>query len=197
VRVLSELDQKLYLDEYSDVLHGADMIQAFRDGRIREDDVALMFSIDGAQLYAHKLSACWIYIWVLLNLSPTRRYQKKHVFVGGFIPGPKNPKNIDSFLFPSLGHLTTLQRESLAIWDAARQREVHSHIFLPLITADGPGMMHITGFVGYHGKHSCQLYCGLSGQWEHHGKHYFPALLKPRDYDIKGSSHPDVNIRVI
>ena len=196
-RVLSEVEQRQCLDEYSDVLHGADMIQAFQDGRIQEDDIVLMFSIDGAQLYAQKLSACWIYIWVFLNLSPTRRYLKKHVLIGGFIPGPNNPKNLDSFLFPGLGHLAALQRETLTIWDAALQREIKSRIFLPLITADGPGMMHITGFVGYHGKHGCRLYCGLSGRRERQGKHYFPALLKPTDYDLEGSSHPDVDIRVL
>jgi hypothetical protein len=148
-RVLAEIDTKGFLEEYSDVLHGRDLIGAFRDGRIGEDDIALLFSIDGAQLYAKKASACWIYIWVLLNLSPARCYKKKHVFIGGFIPGPNNPKNIDSFLFPGLQHLVGLQREKLKIWDAALQREIHSRVFLALLTADGPGMMHITGFVSY------------------------------------------------
>jgi hypothetical protein len=194
-RVLSEIDLKGCLDEYSDVLHGTEMIHAFRDGRIGPDDIVLMFSIDGAQLYAQKLSSCWIYIWVLLNLSPTRRYQKKHVFIGGFIPGPNNPKNIESFLFPGLGHLAALQRESLRIWDSKLQREVRSRVFLALLTADGPGMMHITGFVGYHGKHGCRLYCGMPGRRERHGKHYFPALLRPSNYDVDGSMHGDVDVR--
>ena len=61
-RVLSEVESKGCLAEYSDVLHGSDLIDAFEDGRIEEDDIVLMFSIDGAQLYAKKASACWIYI---------------------------------------------------------------------------------------------------------------------------------------
>jgi hypothetical protein len=56
--VLSEIDLKGYLDEYSDVLHGTEMIDAFQDGRIGPDDIVLMFSIDGTQLYAQKLSSC-------------------------------------------------------------------------------------------------------------------------------------------
>ena len=194
-RVLAEIDTKGFLEEYSDVLHGRDLIGAFRDGHIGEDDIALLFSIDGAQLYAKKASACWIYIWVLLNLSPARCYKKKHVFIGGFIPGPNNPKNIDSFLFPGLQHLVGLQREKLKIWDAALQREIHSRVFLALLTADGPGMMHITGFVGYHGKHGCRLYCGMAGRREAHGKQYFPALLKPIDYEVDGCMHADIDIR--
>ena len=101
------------------MLHGTDLIEAFQDGCVGDDNIALMFSIDGAQLYAKKASACWIYIWVLLNLSPARRYKKKHVFIGGFIPGPNNPKNTDSFLFPGLQHLAGLQKEKLHLWDAA------------------------------------------------------------------------------
>jgi hypothetical protein len=170
-------------------------MQAFDDRLIGGDDIVLIFSIDGAQLYAKKLSACWIYIWVLLNLPPALRYKKDHVFIGSFIPGPNNPKNLDSFLFPGLQHLVALQKEGLRIWDAKLQHEMTSKIFLALITADGPGMMHITGCVGYHGKHGCRLYCGMKGRREEHGKHYFPALLKPEDYNVRGCDRPDINVR--
>ena len=59
-RILAELENCGYLETYSDVLHGSDLIGAFQDGRIGEDDIVLMFSIDGAQLYAKKASTCWI-----------------------------------------------------------------------------------------------------------------------------------------
>ncbi|KAH9162709.1 hypothetical protein EDB89DRAFT_1860583, partial [Lactarius sanguifluus] len=72
---------------------------------------------------------------------------------------------------------------------------MRSKIFLALLTADGPGMMHVTGLVGYHSKHGCRLYCGLPGWCEPNGKHYFPALLKPNDYSIDGCAHADVDIR--
>jgi len=196
-RILAEIEQHGCLETYSDVLHGSDLIEAFQDGRVGEDDIVLMFSIDGAQLYAKKASACWIYIWVLFNLSPDLRYKKKNVFIGGFIPGPNNPKNTDSFLLPGIYHLCALQREGLALWDSALDREVRSKIFLALLAADGPGMMHITGLVGYHGKHGCRLYCGLPGRREPQGKHYFPALLKPVNYDVEGSMHADINIKTL
>jgi len=56
--VHTELDHAGSLDQYSDVLHGMDLIRAFEDGCINENDIVLMFSIDGAQLYANKASAC-------------------------------------------------------------------------------------------------------------------------------------------
>jgi len=78
-----------------------------------------MFSVDGAQLYAKKASACWIYIWVLFNLSPDRRYKKKHVFIGGFIPGPNNPKNLDSFCFLDL-LISPPSKEKVFVFGTAR-----------------------------------------------------------------------------
>jgi hypothetical protein len=75
------------------------------------------------------------------------------------------------------------------------ERKIHSKVFLALLMADGPGMMHVTSFVGYHGKHGCRLYCGLQGHREPAGKHYFPALLKPTDYEVEGCAHEDIDIR--
>ena len=101
-RVLSEINRMGCLNRYSNVLHGSDIIEAFQDACIGEGNIVLMFSIDGAQLYVMKASACWIYIWVVLNLAPERWYKKKHILIRGFIPGPNNPKNLDSFLLPGL-----------------------------------------------------------------------------------------------
>jgi hypothetical protein len=131
----------------------------------------------------------------VLNLAPKRRYKKKHILIRGFIPGPNNPKNLDSFLLPGLQHLVALQKEGLRIWDAALQHDIHSKKFLALLMADGPSMMHVTRFVGYHGKHGCRLYCGLQGRHKPTGKHYFPALLRPADYDVEGCAHKDLDIR--
>ena len=124
LHIIADIDHKGFLDKYSDVIHDSSLIEAFQDGCIREDDIALLFSINGAQLYAKKASACWIYISVLLNLSPARCYKKRHIFIGGFIPGPNNPKNMDSFLFPGLQHLASLQKERLNIWDATLQHKI-------------------------------------------------------------------------
>ncbi|KAI0682945.1 hypothetical protein C8T65DRAFT_595704, partial [Cerioporus squamosus] len=46
---------------------------------IKLDNLTLMFSVDGVQLYKMKQSDCWIYIWVLLDLSPKVRYKKHYV----------------------------------------------------------------------------------------------------------------------
>jgi hypothetical protein len=121
--VAEELDANDGINNaFEDFLHGSDNLDAVSDEHITSDDIVLLLSIDGAQLYASKQSDCWIYIWVVLDHSPDHRYKKKYVLVGGFIPDPNNPKNVDSYMFPGLYHLAALQREGLRIWDARRDR---------------------------------------------------------------------------
>jgi hypothetical protein len=123
-----------------------------------------MFLIDRAQLYKSKQSDCWIYIWVIFDHAPDNQYKKKYVLPGGIIPGPKKPKNLDSFIFPGLHHLCTIQTKGLPIWDGAKQTLFRSNPFLFVATADGPSMVFLTGLIGHHGRFACCLYCGLLGR---------------------------------
>ncbi|KJA13937.1 hypothetical protein HYPSUDRAFT_1074591 [Hypholoma sublateritium FD-334 SS-4] len=181
------------LSTYEDFFHGSDYLEQVRNGNITDDDIVLMFSIDGAQLYAHKASDCWIYLWVIMDFSPKERYKKEFVIPGGFIPGPKKPKNLDSFLFPGLYHLSAIQKEGLSIWNAATNILFKSQLFLGLDTADGPAMAYLSGLVGHHGKYGCRLYCPTPGRHKTNGPHYYPALLKPLQYTIPGCDHPDLS----
>ncbi|GBE89768.1 hypothetical protein SCP_1700930 [Sparassis crispa] len=192
---LREHNNQLY--EYDDVYHGSAYLKAVLENQIGTDDMVLLMSIDGAQLYESKASDCWIYIWVVLDLAPELRYKKKHVLPGGFIPGPHKPKNLDSFLFPGLGHLMALQKDGLYIWDASDEHTFRSNPFLAMVTADGPGMAHVNGLVGHHGAQGCRLYCPLKGRHKAGGPHYYPALLKPVDYEVDGCDHDDVSWRTL
>ena len=175
---------------YEDFIHGADYIGALPN--IGDRDTVLLLLIDGAQLYASKQSDCWIYIWVVMDISPDLRYKKTHVLPGGFIPGPNKPKNIDSFLFPGLEHVSALQKEGLSIWDASVKQRFSSKPFVVMATADGPGMAYLNGLVGHTGVISCQLYCPVTGRCKETG-HYYPALLKPVNYDVNFCDHADIN----
>jgi len=173
-----------------DFIHGADYLGALPD--VGDHDTVLLLSIDGAQLYASKQSDCWIYIWVVMDLSPDLRYKKTHVLPGGFIPGPNKPKNIDSFLFPGLEHVSALQKEGLSIWDASVKQQFSSKPFVVMATADGPGMAYLNGLVGHTGVIGCRLYCPVTGHRKE-GGHYYPALLKPTDYEVDFCDHADVD----
>ncbi|KAJ7458068.1 hypothetical protein FB451DRAFT_1341823 [Mycena latifolia] len=129
-----------------------DYIRAVRDGK--EKDMLLMFSIDGAQLYATKESNCW------------------------------KPVQLDSFLFPGLHHVATLMHDGLPIWDAVDKQLHRSNPFSFLETADGPVMADIDGMTGHMGAYGCRQFCSVKGRRKLGGNHYYPALLKPLDYDV-------------
>ena len=57
------------INAYDDIFCGSAYVHAFCDGVIEPDDTLLMISIDGAQLFESKESDCWIYIWIILELS--------------------------------------------------------------------------------------------------------------------------------
>lgn len=177
-----------------DFFFGQAYIDKVDQGFIKENDMVLMFSMDGAQLYSNKASDCWIYIWILFDYVPETRYRKKHVLIGGIIPGPNKPKNPDSFTYPGLHHLAALQREGLPIWDCITNTVEICHPFFSLGTADGPGMTYLNGLVGHHGKNGCCLFCSLPRRHKKGKPHYYPALLKPINYSVQGSAHPDINI---
>ena len=181
------------IEEYEDIYHDESYLEAVAQGDITPDDMVLMFAMDGAQLYQDKQSDCWIYMWVVFDLAPNLRYRKRYVLPGGFILGPNDPKNSDSYLFPGFHHLAAIQKEGLNVWDGKDSWEFVSRPFLHLGGADGPGSVHFTGLVGHHGAFPCRLYCDLKGRHVPGAGHYYPALHKPLNYTIARSDHPDVD----
>ncbi|KAL4244370.1 hypothetical protein ABKN59_010596 [Abortiporus biennis] len=119
-RVILDIQKQIDLNgglfsEYSDFFQGSDFIKAVKDNILKPNDTILMFSIDGAQLYRHKESDCWIGIWIILNLHSDHHYRKVRVIPAIVIPGPKPPKHLDSFLFPSFHHASALMNEGLMV----------------------------------------------------------------------------------
>ena len=94
------------IDWYDDIFDGYQYLEAVKSGLIKEDNTMVAFTLDGAQLYRDKDSDCYFFGWIILNLSPDRRYAKVGFEPGGFVPGPNPPKNIPSFLLPSFRHVS-------------------------------------------------------------------------------------------
>jgi hypothetical protein len=180
---------------FDDILCGDAYLGLVDDGAIAKYDSVLMLSIDGAQLYKSKRSDVWIYIWILLDLAPDKRYKIRNILPGGIVPGPNAPGDMDSFLYPGLAHLSALQREGLPIWDAYHRERAISLLFLLLVLADTIGMTEVSGSVGHHGRRGCRLFCGLKGRNKVRGPQYYPALLRPIGYENHRTSyHPDITL---
>ncbi|KAJ8690902.1 hypothetical protein PTI98_012298 [Pleurotus ostreatus] len=185
------------LDVYDDFLCGSDYLEAVINGDITNDDTLLIFSMDSAQLYRMKQSDCWLYIWVILNLDPNKRYKVRYVLPAGSIPGPDSPKNIDSFVFPSLYHLAAIQNEGgLRIWDGGQRRLSSSRLRLVFVTADSVALAKLARWVGHLGRFPCRIFCGLPGRHKPGAPHYFIALLRPNGR-LPANSHGDVSIAAL
>ncbi|KAG2337345.1 hypothetical protein BDR05DRAFT_978538 [Suillus weaverae] len=172
---------------YDNILTGSTYLNAVQDGYIKTEDMLLIISIDGAQLYESKSSDCWIYIWIIIEHFPDQCYKKKNVLPGTIILGPNKPKFIESFLFPGFHHLSALQHEGLTIWDASRDHTFISRLFLFLACAYGPSLICMSNFVGHSGKVGCCHRKPGASQ-------YYPVLLKPHNYSVVGCDHNDVNV---
>ena len=192
--IIAEIEENAgHITLFNDIYHGSEYLAAVERGDITRDDMILIMSIDGAQLYQMKASDCWISIWIIGDHAPDMRYKKKYVLPSTFMPGPNKPKHPDSFMFPALHHLAALQKEGLMIWDAAEDRVFKSYLYLLLATADGPGMTYLNGLVGHSGAYGCRLYCPVKGRHKPGAPHYYPALKLPLDYAAVGCNHPDID----
>ena len=139
------------LDIYNDTACSQALIDAWGEGHIKKGDVALQFYIDGAQLRADWPSEAWFFIWVIHNLLPTMCCKKAFVIPGAIVPGPKKPWDIDSFMFPSLYHITALQHKGLTLYNTSLRTLVCSHPLVLFGTADSPRSAFMSGMVGHSG----------------------------------------------
>src|SRR5438477_2441425 len=87
-----------------------------------ERTVALHFSTDGVQLFLNSTQEVWPFLVLNFNLPPEERYLLHHLNLmckynsDNFLPfslcpGPSQPKDLDSFLTPSLNELKLLYNE--------------------------------------------------------------------------------------
>ncbi|KIL54984.1 hypothetical protein M378DRAFT_18358 [Amanita muscaria Koide BX008] len=197
-RKTDEIIQKIFderkISSFEDVFHGSEYIDACRDKRIHPNDVFVMFSFDGAQLYRDKASDAWFAIWVILNLSPDLRYKKKYVLPAFFVPGPKKPENMDSFLLPSFRHVSALQKEGLQVYDGRLGCLITSRPFFGFGTADTLALPLLSGLVGHNGQNGCRLSCGMPGRHPPGKPTYYPVVLQPKDYTIAKCNHADYDL---
>ncbi len=72
-------------------------------------DIALLASTDGYQIFRQKRDDCWIILLINANLPPAVRVRRENLIISMLIPGPKAPKNFNSFLQPLVDELKQLQ----------------------------------------------------------------------------------------
>lgn len=184
-----------------DIFCGRDYLELAANLGLTEDDTVVNFSMDGAQLYQNKKSDTWIAIWVVQDFDPKERFKKKYMLPAIIIPGPDKPKNLDSYTYRSMHHLSALQREDngkgIKCWDAEKGKQISTRVVSLVKNADAVGLPDIDGRVGHHGVRGCRIGCDMPGRNKPEQGHYYAVHLRPIGYTVAENNHPDIDVRSI
>jgi hypothetical protein len=192
-RMQAEVDEHGNVENYRDYIDGTLYRELLRLGIIRPEDIVVMWSGDSCQLLKLKQSDCFIYIWVLMDISTDFRFKKRYILPGGFVPGPEHIGNHASFLCPGLQCANAVMKEGLGIWNAASLRRYNSYPFCIFETADGIGLEAINGVNGHRGYMGCRLFCPHRSRRRQGDSHYYPACNCASGPVVEGSDHPDID----
>jgi Transposase family tnp2 len=93
-----------------DIFDSAQYKYLSQKGYFQDDrDIALLGSVDGYQLFRQKCDDCWIVLFINANLPPEQRVKKENLLITSIIPGPKAPKDFNSFIKPIVEELSLLK----------------------------------------------------------------------------------------
>ncbi|KAH0604134.1 uncharacterized protein H6S33_007165 [Morchella sextelata] len=164
-----------------------------------DTDIGFMLSTDGVKVFKFRRNfSIWPILLINLNLPPAIRFKHRNMLLIGFIPGPNNPKDIDSFMFPLVQEFLQMERGIPGVWNSSRQKRFTLRAHICVIGADMPGREKLMNFKGnrttcycpycyIQGIHNRGIYCPLKPplnssqpqQW----KTYEPSQLPMRNDD--------------
>jgi hypothetical protein len=128
-------------------------------------DMGLSLSTDGVKVFKTRSAFnIWPLMLVNLNLPPSVRYRRKNLLIVGFIPGPRNPKDLNSYLQPLIAEFIQLQ-QGIVTFNAATNSEFKLFAHIVVVTADMPGREKLMYLKGNRAYQYCP-YCMARGIWK-------------------------------
>lgn len=160
---------------YVDVWSGNIYKELRKKGKFADDrEIGFACGFDGTKAFkARRGRFVWPIILTCMNLPPEIRFKRKNVLVVGFIPGPNQPRDVDSFLSPLVDEMGKLSTDGIAnVWDAAsaagdkhprgKRHEFTLRAHLCLVTTDMPARTKALRMMGFHSISYCE-YCQIKG----------------------------------
>lgn len=146
-------------------------------------DVFLTGMTDGFQLFKKGKQTAWPLLFVNNNLAPSLRYKQSNAICVGLIPGPRKPKEHDSFMYVVVEDLAKAAVGTPA-YDAFEDEMFTLRVFCPLKCGDMPAMASAYTGGKHHGaQHPCRA-CPIEGIRildSNNLSHYLP-LIRPPGY---------------
>src|SRR6516165_3761339 len=85
---------------------------------IERGDLGFFFSTDGVKLFNRGHFSVWPLLLVNLNLPPSVRFKEEKLILVGVIPGPRQPKDMNSFFRPLIDEFKILGSGSgVKVWN--------------------------------------------------------------------------------
>ena len=147
-------------------------------------DIAMGLSGDGVQVFdkAHRGTAtCTPLLCLLYNLPPHIRTRLVYILALGVIPGPRGPKDMNSFFWPLKLELDKLA-EGVETYDASEDELFILRAFLVYVLGDIPWVTKAMCIKGTNAKCPCRM-CyihGIRDASKKHGGVYYIPLTVPR-----------------
>jgi hypothetical protein len=126
-----------------------------------ERDVALGLATDGFSPFKNRRATAWPLILFNYNLPPQLRFLLDHIMCVGVIPGPRKPKDLDSFLWPLICEFLDLA-EGIRAYDGVRGELFKMHAYLILGTGDMPAVASLMRMLGHNAICACRM-CTIIG----------------------------------
>ncbi|KAE8229461.1 hypothetical protein CF326_g5568 [Tilletia indica] len=121
-------------------------------------DCFVAITSDGAQLLSNrKNSHTWMVLLQNHNLPPSERFSVRHHHPSLLIPGPSQPKDLDTFLWPLCAELAHLSERGAWTWDGAKKEWFLLRVHLSGVYADQKGSVKLSQHVGGNGTRGCRF----------------------------------------
>src|SRR5260221_10507999 len=123
-------------------------------------DVTLGLMLDGFQIFKAQRdrgATCWPLITLNFNLPPEIHMQLAHIIPLSIIPGPKAPKDFNSFLHPFVDECKKL---AAGIWafNSHENKTFKLHVYPISVHSDMMAIKYIMNFKGPNVKSPCCTY---------------------------------------
>jgi hypothetical protein len=141
-------------------------------------DIALGLSTDGFAPWRRRKKTCWPMLVYNYNLPPDVRFHVENILCVGVIPGPKKPKDTDSFSWPLTEELIKLA-QGVRAFDVIDQKLFSLHAYLIILFGDIPAMSLLARLVGHNGIRPCRM-CNIRGICALGGKTNYVPLDRHR-----------------
>ncbi|CAG8814383.1 24339_t:CDS:2, partial [Cetraspora pellucida] len=138
-----------------------------------EQDVALVASVDGYQIFRQKTNNCWIVLVINANLAFENHVKKENLLINIIIPRPKEPKDINTYLFSMIKEL---HKRDINCYDAFKEEYFILHAVIVNWSGDTPELTKLMGITEHNSYKGCQ-YCNLRGVRTNHI--YYPTTPPP------------------